>query len=207
MMLIQDCGLYVKLLLKWKRWSFLTVDGERVSKMEIINLLLLDFFLIPKLIYVSPKSHGDPNVTDEVDLSALWCSVYKTVGIQCYSLFKNKKNKTISHQIYQGFFLYCNLVFFSGNNVSTHFWSKFNHLFTARPSLLIRSFLSFFSFFFPKRNFPYTVLCWTLLLFWQTYFQRASLPLQQLTDIFAVQTINTFLFSLSYFCPLTVFQF
>lgn len=39
--------------------------------MEIINLLLLDFFLIPKLIYVSPKSHGDPNVTDEVDLSAL----------------------------------------------------------------------------------------------------------------------------------------
>lgn len=77
------------------------------------------------------------------------------------------------------------LTFFSENHVSTHFWSKFNNLFTSRPSPLIRSFLSFFPSYFPKRNFPYTV--WAELYFcfgrptfkglpylfnsWQTFFQ------------------------------------
>lgn len=85
----------------------------------------------------------------------LWCSVYKTVGIQCYPLLKKI---ILPHQFYWGFFLYCNLVFFSANNVSMHFWSKFNHLFTARPSLLIRSFLSVCLSFSPRKNFL-TLFC------------------------------------------------
>lgn len=71
MILIQYCGLHVKLLLKWKQCSFLTVEREDISKMEKINLFLLDFFKKSKLIYVSPQSHGDSNVTDEAGISVL----------------------------------------------------------------------------------------------------------------------------------------